>query len=178
AIHSTIFIVSQSLAFSRPGRACASTSLVIIASPPSGDFKLPHAAPDSLAFTLTASLIHQHFHLLHHGFFSVVTAVATTPSTPLAGIPAHRISLASTVARATTISAAHVCLPVSGLGIPIVLQHFNLVQVLDGVGQLVYDLQVASAHFRLAGNLVQLLAELVFQFVHVFHDLSPFKPHG
>ena len=41
------FIVSQSLAFSRPGRACASTSLVVIGSPPLGVFKLPHAAPDS-----------------------------------------------------------------------------------------------------------------------------------
>src|SRR5699024_2469294 len=131
ALYSTIFLVSQSLAFSRPGRACASTSLVIIGSPPLGVFKLSHAPPDSLAFTLTASLIHQHFHLLHHGLFSVMAAVPTTTSTPLAGIPAHRISLASTVARATTISAAHVCLPVTGLGIPTVLQHFNLVQVLN-----------------------------------------------
>ena len=83
-------------------------------------------------------------------------------------ITSHGVPLPTTVAGAAGISAAHIGLPVPGPAVPIVLfQHLDLVDVLDGVGQLVGGLQVPGRHLRLAGDLLQLFAELFFQLMHI-----------
>src|SRR5699024_8446576 len=62
--------------------------------------QLRNTAPDGLAFTLAASLLHQHLHLLHHGLFGVVAAVPTSIAAPF-----HRITIPAVVATDIVLAA-------------------------------------------------------------------------
>ena len=92
--------------------------------------------------------------------------VAITVHAAIPAIPSHRVPLASTVAGAAAISTAHIGLPIAGPAIAfVILQCTDFVDILNGVSELVGQLQIARTQFTLPGQLFQLHLEFFLQLV-------------
>ena len=78
------------------------------------------------------------------------------------------------VVRVASVSATHVVL-VAAAGIAVLFKRFDLVDILDGIGQLMHNVKVARAKLALAGDLFQLLAEHIAQVIHRFHTHCSFS---
>ena len=78
------------------------------------------------------------------------------------------------------VGSPDVSLPVAGAGIALAFHHLNLIDIFDGVRQLVGDFQVPGAQLTLAGQFIQLVAKHIAELIHCFlaHIYSPFRRSG
>src|SRR5699024_6745929 len=142
--------------------------------PPLDLFQLVHGLAQDGALLL-AGVVHHFLQLRHHAVFGLGAGVHPGGGAiaPVTAVTAHAVTLAAPVAGAALIAAAALHLPVTGLAVTVaVFQHGDLVDVLDGIGELVDGFQVASGHFGLHGQLFQLSAQVLFDFLQIFFRLT------
>ena len=132
-------------------------------SPLSISFQLSHKTTDGFAFPLVGRALHHIAGLLHHGLDGVMPGIpaVTAIATPVIAVAITAIVSADVVAAAVAGAAAIGVARVAA----VLLQCTDFVDILNGVSELVGQLQVARTQFTLPGQLFQLHLEFFFQLV-------------
>ena len=132
-------------------------------------FQLSHKTTDGFAFPLVGRALHHIAGLLHHGLDGVMPGIpaVTAIDAPFIAIAIPAIVPADIVAAALAGAAAIGVTRVAA----VLLRRTDFFDILDGVGELVGRLQVASTQFSLSGQLLQPSGKPNQSLRHIYHWL-------